>query len=223
VLAESMRWFGGEGQHDGPWEIPLEPFLDRVDRLQKDCDRVLIFGTSFGAEAALLTGVLSDQVTAVVAFAPSDVVWAGVTADGRVTSHWTYEDVPLPFVHFADDWQPDEEPPAYADLYRCSRARFEDEVSAATIAVERIPELILVAGGDDRVWPSVEQSRRIQDRRASHGLSTTLVTDTQAGHRTILPGEPVVTGGARMQRGGTELADKRLGRAAWGHISRQLL
>ena len=72
VLAESIRWFGGDGQHDGPWEIPVELFLDRVAMLRKVCERVIVLGTSFGAEAALVTGVLSDHVDAVVAFAPSD-------------------------------------------------------------------------------------------------------------------------------------------------------
>ena len=87
VLAESVRWFGGEGQHDGPWEIPVELFLDRVARLRTECDRVVLVGTSFGAEAALLAGSLSDDVGGVVAFAPSDVVWAGVTEGGGITSH----------------------------------------------------------------------------------------------------------------------------------------
>jgi pimeloyl-ACP methyl ester carboxylesterase len=87
VLAESIQWFGGPGQHDGPWEIPLELFLDRVADLVKGCDRIIVLGTSFGTEAALLTGAHSAHVAAVVALAPSDVVWAGVTPNGRVTSH----------------------------------------------------------------------------------------------------------------------------------------
>ena len=91
-------------------------FLDRVARLRKVCERVIVLGTSFGAEAALVNGVLSDHVDAVVAFAPSDVVWAGLTEDGRVASHWTYQGAPLPFVQFADDWEPADDPPAYVDL-----------------------------------------------------------------------------------------------------------
>lgn len=61
---------------------PLELFLDRVSDLRVDSDRVVVLGTSFGSEAALLTGAVSDDVDAVVAFAPSDVVWAGITTDG---------------------------------------------------------------------------------------------------------------------------------------------
>ena len=218
VLAESVRWFGGPGQHDAPWEIALETFLDRVADLRRHCDRVLVLGTSFGAEAALLTGALSDDVAAVVAFAPSDVVWAGVTGDGRVTSHWTHHGEPLPFVPFDDTWQADTDPPAYDGLYRRSRERFADRAPDATIPVERIAELVLVAGGDDRVWPAEAHARAISDRRTIHGRPTTLVTDPDAGHRTVLPGEPVVTAGVRMQRGGTEEADRRLGRAAWAAI-----
>lgn len=222
VLAESVRWFGGPDQHDGPWEIPIETFLDRVADLRRDCDRVLVLGTSFGAEAALLTGSSCDDVDAVVAFAPTDVVWAGVTGEGRVTSHWTRDGEPLPFVPFDDTWQADTDPPSYDGLYRRSRERFGDRVPGATIPVERIAALVLVAGGDDLVWPAADHARRITERRAAHGLATTLVVDPEAGHRAILPGEPVVTAGMRMQRGGTEEADRRLGRAAWTEILRLL-
>lgn len=222
VTAESVRWFGGPGQHDGPWEIPLETFLDRVAALRRDHDRVLVAGVSFGAEAALLTGAHSPDVAAVAAFAPSDVVWAGITSEGRTTSHWTLGGVPLPFVPFDPDWEPATDPPAYDGLYRVSRERFAERVPAATIPVERIPALLLVAGGDDRVWPAVEHATSIRARRTAHGQETAVVTDPAAGHRTVLPGEPVVVAGQRMQRGGTEEADRRLGRAAWAALLRLL-
>lgn len=222
ALTESVRWFGGAGQHDGPWEVPVELFLDRVASLRRECDRVVVLGTSFGAEAALVTGSLSDQVDAVAAFAPSDVVWAGVTGDGRVTSHWTRSGRPLPYVPFADDWEPDDDPPAYAGLYRRPRERLAPLVATAAIAVERIPQVLLVAGGDDEVWPSVLHAEAVRDRRAAHGLDTTLVSDPEAGHRTVLPGEPVVAAGMRMRRGGSEAADRRLGAVAWDEL-RQLL
>lgn len=222
VLAECIRWFGGQGQHDGPWEIPLELFLDRVSALRSECDRVLVLGTSFGAEAALLTGALCDQVDAVVAFAPSDVVWAGITARGRVTSHWTHDGDLLPFVPFADDWEQMADPPAFVGLYERSRQRFPDQVAAATIPVERIAHLVLVAGGDDQVWPSAAQAEAIRYRRVEHGLPTTVVTDPGAGHRTILPGEHAAIGGMRMQRGGNDAADRRLGQRAWAHFSNLL-
>ncbi len=218
VLSESIRWFGGAGQNDGPWEIPLEIFCERVAELRQECNRVFVVGTSFGAEAALLTGVYSAQVDAVIAFSPSDVVWAGVTSDGRVTSHWTNGGSALPFVPFDPQWRPDTDPPAFLDLYRRSREQFADAVPAATIAVEGIARLIVVAGGDDLVWPSLDSAQRIRDRRRQHGLETTVVVDRQAGHRAVLPGEVAAQGGQRMQRGGSPEADQRLGRLAWSEI-----
>ncbi len=55
VLAESIRWFGGPRQHAGPWKIAIEVFIERVADLARDCGRVVVLGSSFGAEAALLT------------------------------------------------------------------------------------------------------------------------------------------------------------------------
>lgn len=218
AIAESIRWFGGPGQHDGPWEIPLELFLERIADLARDCDRLLVLGTSFGAEAALLTGSHSSQVSGVVAFAPSDVVWAGVRSDGTQTSHWTLGGVPLPFVPFDEAWESDDDIPAFIDLYEASRNKFPERVAEAAIAVEDIEDVVLVAGGDDQVWPAVAMAKAIKTRRNSHGLMTVVVSDPTAGHRTILPGEPTVSGGVRMRRGGSETADRNLGAAAWAEI-----
>ena len=218
VVAESIRWFGGPGQHEGPWEVPVETFLDRVADLSRTADRVLLLGTSFGAEAALLVGSLSHRVDAVVAFAPSDVIWAGVTPDGRMTSHWTVEGKPTSFVPLPQSWEPDTDPPSFRGLYLASRERFTDRVREAMIAAEKIPRVVLVAGGDDQVWPSALQAEAIRARRAEHGRDTVVLTDPEAGHRTILPGEPVVSGGIRMQRGGSEAADRRLGELTWEHL-----
>ena len=218
-IAESIRWFGGPGQNAGPWEIPIELFLDRIEDLKRDCDRVYVVGSSFGAEAALLAAVHSRSVAGVVAFAPTDVVWAG-DDNGRATSHWTYSGRPLAFVPL--DWaghDPNQHPPRLRPLYESSRVRFADRVVDATIAVERIAEVILVAGGDDQVWPSCEQAARIADRRSAHGLHTTIVSTPYAGHRTILPGEGVISNGALMQRGGNEAADRQLGREAWRAVT----
>ena len=218
VIAESIRWFGGPGQHVGPWEIPLGLFIGRIAELKRDCDRVLVLGTSFGAEAALLTGCHTSEVDAVVGFAPSDVAWAGVRPDGTQTSHWTLGGAPLPFVPLDEDWVSDDDAPAFVGLYEASRKRSPELVAEAAIAVEDIKEVVLVAGGDDQVWPALAMAAAIESRRTTHGLSTTLVSDPDAGHRTILPGEPAVTAGIRMRRGGTENADRNLGTAAWAQI-----
>lgn len=218
ALAESIRWFGGPGQNPGPFEIPLELFQGRLDGLARECDRLIIAGTSFGAEAALLVASLTPSVDVAIGFAPSDLVWAGVRPDGTQTSHWTLAGEPVPFVPFLDDWRPDDDPPSYAPLYAASRAANPVAAQAASIAVERIPQVLLVAGGDERVWPALDHARRIEARRAEHGLPTTIVSTPDAGHRTVLPGESVVSAGQRMARGGNEAADRELGALAWDAI-----
>lgn len=221
-ITESIRWFGGSGQQPGPWEIPLETFFARLDDLEQDCDRVCIVGTSFGAEAALLCGAYSDHVDGVIAFAPTDVVWAGYDDAGAETSRWTLGGRPLPYVPL--DWSAHlkETPPRYRPLYEASRETFAGHVPVATIPVERIRDLLLVAGGDDQVWPSLLHAERIRERRAARDLVSTIVSEDGAGHRTALPGEDVVSSGIRMRRGGTEAADRRLGSRAWDAITGML-
>jgi hypothetical protein len=122
-------------------------------------------------------------------------------------------------VPFAEDWEPDSDPPAYRDLYLRSRQQATtDTVAAATIGVERIPTVVQVVGGDDQVWPSDVHAGLVAERRSAHGLATTTVTVADAGHRAVLPGEPAVAGGVRMARGGTAEADRRLGEMAWREI-----
>ena len=76
----------------------------------------------------------------------------------------------------------------------------------------------MIGGGDDQVWDSVTFARMVADRRAGHGLDTTVITHPEAGHRTVLPGEPAVTAGQAMARGGTPVADAELGQMAWRHV-----
>jgi uncharacterized protein len=218
ALALALRWFGGHGQQPGPFEVPIELFISALDDLAVDCDRLTIVETSFGAEAALVTASHDDRVDATIALAPSPVVWGGW--DGRRwTSHWTAGGVPIPFVPFVEDWEPTEAPPAYLALYQQSLQASTELAERASIRVENIAgEVVLIAGGDDRVWPSLDFARQIEARRTQHGLETVVVSDESAGHRTILPGESLATGGITMQRGGNNAADAALGASAWPHI-----
>lgn len=227
MVAIRFQWWPSSSESpSGParkrWTSPSRGALcraaSRVSDLSRVADRVVVLGTSFGAEAALLVGALSPLVSAVAAFAPSDVVWAGFRPDGSVTSHWTFEGNPLPYVDLVDGWEPDTDPPAFLGLYAASRCRSAEATSAAEIPVERIPQLVLVAGNDDQVWPSLAMAEAMMRRRAAQGLSTTLVADPEAGHRTILPGEATARGGVHMRRGGTDKADRRLGVAAWAEL-----
>lgn len=186
--------------------------------------------TSKSAEAFLLYAGYDPRVDAVVAFAPSHVARANVGPDaqGRLRpcrSSWTYGSDPVPFDPYDDsvDVGVDTDLPAFEPMYRQSLLTFADRTPAATIPVEQFfGEVLLVAGGDDRVWPSIDAARSIEARRAAFDLPTTVVTHPDAGHRTVLPGEPVVGGGLSMDRGGTDSADRVLGALAWPHLVRVL-
>ncbi len=54
ATALALRWFGWPGQQPAPFEVPLETFVEALDRLAGECARLAVLGTSFGAEAALL-------------------------------------------------------------------------------------------------------------------------------------------------------------------------
>ncbi|MFX0539616.1 acyl-CoA thioester hydrolase/BAAT C-terminal domain-containing protein [Ornithinimicrobium sp. Y1847] len=222
AIALPLQWFGGPGQSPGPWEIPVETFTSALDHLEKEADSLVIVGVSFGAEAALVTASLDPRVRAVAAFAPTHVIWAGYDqSQQRWTSHWSWRGRRLPFVpiHRPSTPAPDQGPPSYLPVYRASlRAASAEVLEQATIRVENIPEMLLVSGGDDQVWPSADFARAIESRRASHGLDTVHVHLPEAGHRTVLPGERAPDGGRAMTRGGTPEADSALGQMAWPRL-----
>ncbi|GAB3946466.1 acyl-CoA thioester hydrolase/BAAT C-terminal domain-containing protein [Kribbella albertanoniae] len=194
-------------------EVPLESFP--LDELAERNDRLVVMGSSWGAEAALLLGALDERVNAVVGFAPSAYVWARVDDDGHQRSAWTWQGEPLPFVPFDPDWKADADPPSYTGMYWQSLRKCDD-VESAEIPVERIRDVLLIAGGDDKVWPSVAFAAEIGRRRGA--LPTRQVVGEAAGHRVVLPGELPKNAGQRMARGGTEAADRELGARAWPEI-----
>ncbi|MFD7158331.1 acyl-CoA thioester hydrolase/BAAT C-terminal domain-containing protein [Kribbella sp. NPDC059898] len=197
------------------YEVPLESFP--LDELAHH-DRLVVIGSSWGAEAALLLGALDARVESVVAFAPSAYVWGRNLEDGSQRSGWTWRGEPLPFVPYDRDWQPETDPPSFTGLYRQSLRAATDRMR---IPVERIRgEVLLVAGGDDQVWPAAEFADEIVRRRGAR--PTSVVAVGTAGHRAVLPGEQPKTAGQRMARGGTDAADRELGALAWPEVLRVL-
>ena len=222
VTALALRWFGGDAQPAVPCEIPLETFTEAIDMLARRCERIVLVGLSYGAEAALLTASVDDRVDAVAAFAPTDVAWEGhhMRDDDPRRSKWTLRGQPVPFVPLDRAWEPPTSSPAFVEFYEHSRAvAGRAVVDAATIPIERFRgELVLVVGGDDQVWPSSQAAKTIDARRARSGLATVTVEDPRAGHPIALPGEPLPDPSRRYQVGGDTGAPQRLGALAWPAI-----
>ncbi|GAA2674122.1 acyl-CoA thioester hydrolase/BAAT C-terminal domain-containing protein [Streptomyces lunalinharesii] len=225
MTALSIRWFGGEGQPAGICEIPLETFSTAIDLLRsKGAKRIGVLGASKGAEAALLLAVHDPRVDAVVALSPTSVVWANVGpgSDGKTypyRSSWTWRGEPVPFVSYDDSWAPVEtpgEPTACRTLYERSRRASDEAARQAVIPVERsTAEILLVAGGDDEMWPSLLFAQELASRRAAAGGTARVISAADAGHRPRLPGEGPAAPSHRFRYGGTAEADADLGAKAW--------
>lgn len=225
--ALAIRWFGGPGQAEAICELPLETFTDAVGFLRdRGARRVGIVGTSKGAEAALLTAVRDPRVDVVVALSPTALVWGDVGAgpDGRrqpYRSSWTWRGEPLAFVPYDDNWwdtAPDR-PRAIRGLYERSEKTFADRVEAAGIPVEQArADLVLVAGGEDRMWPSVGYALRLAEQRRRAGRTVRLISHGDAGHRVLFPGEPGHAASEEFDYGGSEEKDRLLGEQAWPRV-----
>jgi pimeloyl-ACP methyl ester carboxylesterase len=207
------RWFDQRMS-----EIPLESFP--LDELAARNDRLVVMGMSYGAVAALLLGTLDERIDAVIAISPGAHTWAWIE-NGEQTSRFSWQSEPVPFVPFDLDWEPSSDPPAYVGIYEQSMKRYAEQAEAALIPAERFKgELLLLAGGDDLVWPSVRFAELIALRRGT--LPTQVLVSGAAGHRVVFPGEEIKTRGQRMARGGTEEADRAFGGQAWADVDRIL-
>lgn len=120
-------------------------------------------GTSKGAEAALLVAAHDPRIDAVVAISPTSVVWGniGPGADGvswPERSSWTLKGLPFPFVPTDPNWKAScvDGVVSYRGLFEHCLTAFKEEAGKAAIPVEDISATVmLVAGGDDALWPSL--------------------------------------------------------------------
>jgi hypothetical protein len=94
--------------------------------------------------------------------------------NGRSVPSWTWGGEPLPFVASDPYWKREFRDGllSYRGLYERSLRRFVSEVDAATIPVEAAQaRIVLVAGGDDVLWPSELFARSIARGSRKIGLS----------------------------------------------------
>lgn len=194
-------------------------------------ESVGLLGFSRGAEAALQAAAAFPEVRAVAALAPAHARWPGLTS-GRWPrgAAWTEGGRPLPYA-------PIRIGPRFALGYVAARlARrpvetaplFAGKVAEeAEIAVERIRgPVLLVSGGDDRVWPAAAMAERVMARlaRHRHPYPDEHLHYPEAGHwlpRAWLP----MAGARRGMRwaiGGTPEGAARAHAEAWPRILRLL-
>jgi hypothetical protein len=225
--AFALQYFGDSGAlPDGLVEVPVEYFDDAAAWLGEH-DAVAdgpvgLYGTSKGAEAALVVAARFDWPDAVVAVAPAAHRWQATDQSiDREAGSWTADGDVLPYVPFrAPPGNDAEGRLVLGDVYEGSLPRVPDErIEAARIPVEDIgADVLLVAGGDDGMWPSAVYAATLADRlddRPDARVRT--VTREDAGHGIRPPYLPMAgsTGSDEVALGGTPAANARLGADYW--------
>lgn len=182
-------------------DIPVDQLARLRDALAAmpgvDIEQFALFAGSKGSEFALIAASRYDWIDAVVAYAPSDIVWEGwgletLEAEGTRSS-FALDGRPLPFMPYrgfvegllAGD---------AADLraiHENGRADHPEREAQARIPVENYGgALLLIAGEQDAQWNAARQARNIQAARQAAGLRTEMLIYPEAGHDLIGDGGP---------------------------------
>jgi uncharacterized protein len=175
--------------------LPVERVAKAADWLAFETgiarDQVALYGFSKGAELALLAASLDGPFAAVVAIAPSDVVWEGwgrgVLPGSASGFTWQGEALPfVPYEGFAREmarYGRGDPGARLANAHEQGRALNPDRVATARIQVERcLCPILLAAGGKDLAWPSADMAAAIAARREPSGLETELMIFPKCGH-----------------------------------------
>jgi dienelactone hydrolase len=223
--ALSLAYFGVHGLPPQLGEIPLDYFERALAWLGRHSDvaggGIAILGTSKGAEAALLVASRSSLVKAVVAYTPSSVAWDCICS-GEPRSSWSAQGTAIVSVPQAPPVRPPPGQPVRPTVNYLNRLRRAP--AGATIAVERIRgPLLLIAGDDDQLWPSLLMARQIMERRAARGghARDRLLAYTGAGHligKAFLPSGSTRIAGGRLETGGTPAGNARAQADAWTKV-----
>lgn len=195
--------------------IPLESVQRALDWLAARTRRPLaLVGESRGAELVLLAASRRPDLAGVVAFAPSRAVWQAPTMmlDEPAMPAWTEDGRPLAYLQ-------DDRTPGLAIAARFARSLARG-VGGAAIPIAAIrARVLLVAGEDDRIWPSTAMADSIAaDARRAGRPDVMLLRYPDAGHLLMGPGpgpRRVVGEGYVVEFGGTDDGNRAARDDAW--------
>jgi dienelactone hydrolase len=234
--ALSMALFRYPGRPAFHEALALEDVRDAARWLaQRSGRKVVVQGSSRGAEAALLAAIHFPQDFAAAALlVPGSVDTGGYSpATGGNAASWTLGGLPLP--HWRDPspdytglplaerlaMPPVSLEPYYADVFRDAAA-----VAHAGLPVERLQvPLLMLSAGDDRLWPSALGAEQLLLRMlaAQPQAQAQHLCLPGAGHGLAPPGWPTSLSTSLLHRvervmyavGGTPQRNASAADAAW--------
>lgn len=216
----AMFFFGQDSQRPQLDRVPLELWqriITHVRSTAQDASTITACGGSKGAEFLLVAASEFDNVDHLVLTAPTAHVWPGL-AQGPEHSSWTLSGHELEHLGFRRPSprigvallrlildQARHRPARLRPLYEAahSAANTVQRDRARIDARRYTGDLVLVAGGDDQMWPSVPAAREIVALRPQR---TRVQELPGMGH---FPGGPTEGGGYRL--GGTVEANEVAG------------
>jgi dienelactone hydrolase len=213
----------GVDYHDG-WRpgrkldlVPIETFTAAVKWLYASPfkpGKVAVIGDSRGSEGALLTGIHDPDVSAVLAFVPSSVVWGATDNDAtRHHSAWSWGGQELLCANCVGD----------GDFGSILDKLAADAPSRLSVESIRGP-VFLVGSSADAVWPSARMAHDIANRLLSRHFAypVVLLTYPQSSHLLFGTGPSSPTSsyeyGGRvytMNYGGTSLGTEQARNQSW--------
>ncbi|MBN2585791.1 MAG: acyl-CoA thioesterase/BAAT N-terminal domain-containing protein [Candidatus Fermentibacteraceae bacterium] len=195
--AFALAYFGAGSAPRELSEIPLEFFGRGIDWLKKhrslDMDRLGLHGYSKGGELALLLGLLHPEVKAVAAFSGSAYVWQGL-AFRRPAGSWSLGGRSLPYIPMKVPFKSmirlmTGRKVAFRESYERGLRAVGDPGPFAIEAEKIQGPVLLVAGTDDKVWPSADFADAIVERLKQRDKNDGIVDirEEGAGHLVCLP------------------------------------
>jgi len=191
-------------------EIPLEYFERALTWLRGqpgvDARRVAILGVSRGSEPALLLAGRDTMLGAVVAYAPSAVIWPGLDRSARdlgiQRAAWTLSRKPIPFARGKAD----------------SILSDSSAMRGAAIPVERSrAPILLVSGQDDQLAPSSRMAAMLVERAKAQNPAARIESAAypETGHSIVAPYLPVFP---RTSLGGRPRGIARADQDSWRRL-----
>lgn len=175
VLA--LGYFGMENLPENLERIPVEYFFNSINWAKEkqfiDTNKIVILGVSKGGEAALLVASMRRDIKGAIAFVPSNVRWQGIPNRPSFISKssWILNGEDLPYlkcsIGFSFFWKfiSNSKQIELREIFKPIITEDKSKIEPALIEVEKINgPVLLIAGKDDKVWPSYDMCQMMKNR-----------------------------------------------------------